>query len=234
MHEEGIVVARLNRRLEVRVLRWLTGAKYKVATLPGNDGLLGFVGAARPQLVVLGADLGRCDSPDMELCRRLRSQHGPNELGILVLARRLPLGHECTAHTCGADACLHTERLTADVLLLNVREILQGVAAYMQPSITCGRMTLSVAGRTVSIEDRQTALTEAQFHILWRLAEYPDAVLSPRELLGESHALTDKAVAALAQKHIYRLRKALGKDGAIIECVRGLGYRLNLRYVGAI
>ena len=105
---------------------------------------------------------------------------------------------------------------------------------YVQPSITRGRMTLSAAGRTVSIGDRQTALTEAQFHILWRLAKHPDAVLSPRELLGESDALTDKAVAALAHKHIYRLRKALGKDRAIIECVRGLGYRLNLRYVGSI
>ena len=129
---------------------------------------------------------------------------------------------------------LHTERLTADVLLLNIREVLQGLTAHVQPSITLGRMTLSVAGRTVSIEDRQTALTEAQFDILWRLAEHPDAVLSHRELLGENHALTDKAVAALAHKHICRLRKALGKDGAIIECVRGLGYRLNLRYVGAI
>ena len=141
MHEEGIVVARLNGRLEVRVLRWLTGAKYKVATLPGNDGLLGFVGAALPRLVVLGADLGRCDSPDMELCRRLRSQHGPKDLGILVLAQHLPLGHECKAHTCGADACLHTERLTAG----SIENVTSATAAWGFSPMTVSKRKIAQA-----------------------------------------------------------------------------------------
>ena len=123
------------------------------------------------------------------------------------------------------------------MLLLNVREVLKGITAEPHSSVTsltCGQLVLSVVDRSVVIGDRRPNLNETQFQMVWRLAEQPASILTPRELLGEGCALKDDAVAQLAYRKVWRLRQALAQDRAIIECVRGVGYRLNLRYLGAI
>ena len=79
--------------------------------------------------------------------------------------------------------------------------------------------------RLVGPKGREEALSERELGVLRLFAEHPGEVVKREDIFcglwGYSSAVTTRAV----DQHILILRKKLGKDGACIETVHGLGYR---------
>ena len=79
----------------------------------------------------------------------------------------------------------------------------------------------------VQIGGREFVVTRTQFQILAVLAAEPGRVFHRPELVERAigSLVTERTVDA----HIKELRRKLGQHGALIETVRGIGYRLSDR-----
>jgi DNA-binding response OmpR family regulator len=75
------------------------------------------------------------------------------------------------------------------------------------------------------------ALTKTEFHLLCELAEHRGLVLSREQLLERVWGYDYFGDSRLVDAHIRRLRTKIEhdpSDPAIIQTVRGLGYRLAI------
>lgn len=78
---------------------------------------------------------------------------------------------------------------------------------------------LQFAGKTIPLRNRELRLLEVFFNA-------PGQVFSKTYLLDRLFSLTDEASENAIEVYVGRLRKRLEGSGAVIETVRGLGYRM--------
>jgi DNA-binding response OmpR family regulator len=117
-----------------------------------------------------------------------------------------------------------------------VRELLARVKALLRRSevastspevLKTGKIVIDSSRRTVTASGKPVALTATEFNLLKALAEKEGRVISREDLLslarGDEVAVMDRTV----DVHVAALRKKLGKQGDMIETVRGVGYRMK-------
>jgi two-component system phosphate regulon response regulator PhoB len=79
----------------------------------------------------------------------------------------------------------------------------------------------------VSAREQPIELSATEFAILELLMREPGRVFTRSQAIagakGEDYPVTDRAI----DVHILSLRRKLGQDGALIETVRGIGYRFK-------
>ncbi len=106
-----------------------------------------------------------------------------------------------------------------------VRTMLDGIAPDRDsPS---GSIRVDVPNSDVYVGGVRVSLTASEFRLLRELVENPGRILSRDHLIqkvqGEGIVVVDRAI----DTHVFSLRKKLGSAGAVIETVRGEGYRFR-------
>ena len=90
-----------------------------------------------------------------------------------------------------------------------------------------GGIKLDAARHEVFVHDRRLELCATEFALLQHFLLYPDIVFSRGQLIaavkGPDHPVTDRSI----DVQILGIRRKLGIAGAMIETVRGVGYRLR-------
>jgi DNA-binding response OmpR family regulator len=101
----------------------------------------------------------------------------------------------------------------------------RGASAHAAPGLL-----VDVERRRATFDGREIALTKIEFDLLATLAESPGRVRTRGQLVervwGPSYALTERTV----DSHFKGLRRKLeeaGAPGALIETVRGVGFKLR-------
>src|SRR5262249_62401737 len=94
-------------------------------------------------------------------------------------------------------------------------------------ALTVGPISLDETSRRVTAGGRDVDLSPREFSLLECLLRHPGQTLTRDQLLDQawpfSVAVTPNAVDA----YVHYLRTKLGAEGARIETVRGVGYRLS-------
>lgn len=202
---------------------------YSVNRLADGELALSRIQTLRPHVVVLGCRFDG-DADCWRICRSIRRHHPRRDLGILAVVSRLDDGHESRALLEGADLCLHAERLSREVVQMNVEGLVRKTADRRDRRLRVGALTLDPQGGTARIGKRKVRLTPTQFSVLWCMAQAPERMHSAQDVLGYGDAVPPEKAEKLAYVHIHRLRERLGADANLIENVRGVGYRLNLQW----
>jgi DNA-binding response OmpR family regulator len=175
-----------------------------------------------PDLVLL--DLGLPDLDGFEVCRRLRSE---SDVPIIVVTARAEEVDRVIGLELGADDYI--------VKPFGFRELLARIRAVTRRrsprptevgTIRVGSLTLDARTRTVTVDDRELALTPKEFDLLAFLAEDPGAVWSRGRILESVWDPHWYGPTKTLDVHVASLRKKLG-DPAWIETVRGVGFRLR-------
>jgi two-component system phosphate regulon response regulator PhoB len=93
--------------------------------------------------------------------------------------------------------------------------------------VTVGDLSLDAAAHRVSWRGRQVKIGPTEFKLLHYLMKHPERVHSRQLLLdrvwGDHVFIEERTV----DVHVKRLREALGPGGALVETVRGAGYRIT-------
>jgi len=92
--------------------------------------------------------------------------------------------------------------------------------------VRIGALTVDAHARRVSVADREIALTRKEFDLLWALARQQGGVVTRDQLLADVWQTTWPGSVRTVEVHIASLRAKLG-DPALVETVRGVGYRLR-------
>ncbi|MCD6077160.1 MAG: putative response regulator, OmpR [Ramlibacter sp.] len=161
------------------------------------------------------------------LARRWRSDARTKAVPILMLTARGDEPDKVAGLDAGADDYI-TKPFSTQELLARIRAVLRRRAPEKtDETMTLGGITLDGAAHRVTWEGRPVKIGPTEFKLLRFLLKHPERVHSRQQLLdkvwGDHVFLEERTV----DVHVKRLRESLGPGGALIETVRGAGYRIT-------
>jgi two-component system, OmpR family, response regulator RegX3 len=203
---------------------------YKVDVAPNGDEALALADAETFDLVVLDVMLPGIDG--YEVCRRLRAR---SSVPVLFLSARDTELDKVVGLEIGGDDYLAkpfgVRELTARVKAL----LRRAPAGSREPGVAgehieIGGVTLDEAAHSATADGREIDLTPREFELLACLMRHGGRVLSRDQLLREAWGWEYLVETKTVDTHVKRLRdklEAAGVDPALVETVRGYGYRFH-------
>ncbi|MCW5507055.1 response regulator [Pseudomonas aeruginosa] len=171
---------------------------------------------------VLVLDLGLPDEDGLRLLQRLRQQGV--DLPVLVL----------TARDAGTDRVAGLQAGADDYLLkpFDLRELGARLHTLQRRSagrcvnvIEHGRLSYDPSTRETWLDGRPVELSRREQALLQALLNNRGRILSGEQLKDSVYGFGDEVESNALNVHIHHLRRKLGN--AIVQTVRGLGYRLG-------
>lgn len=205
----------------------LREAGWLVIAVADGTAALAEIRERRPQLVVL--DLALPETSALEVCRRVRRDPDTATLPLLMVSARASELDRVVAFEVGVDDFVE-KPCSGRELALRVQAVLrrsQPQRAQSTQRVTTGPLVVDEARHRVTVAGREVALTRLEFQLLTFLAANRERVHSREALLARVWGLGPDIETRTVDTYIKRLRAKLGDSGALIETVRGVGYRLH-------
>jgi len=170
----------------------------------------------------------------LSLARRWRQHPRTKNMPIIMLTARGDEADRVNGLDVGADDYIvkpfSTRELLARVRAVIRRRAPEPVAGVVQ----VGELSLDPDTHRVRFQDQLLKLGPTEFKLLQYLMRHAERVHSRGQLLdqvwGDQVYIEERTV----DVHVKRLREALGAAGAMIETVRGSGYRLTANVATAV
>ncbi|MEN8185018.1 MAG: response regulator transcription factor, partial [Myxococcota bacterium] len=190
----------------------------------GDDGLARGLSGDHA-LVILDLMLPGLDG--FEVCRRLRATHP--DLPILMLTARGVEADVLEGFRCGADDYV-TKPFSVSELVARLGALLRrsGARPDESPSpFDFGGWKIDPGDLSARRGGQRISLTRRESDLLALLVRDAGRIVSRRKLLREIWRVPepDRIETRTVDMHVAKLRKKLGEGSALIETVRGEGYR---------
>ena len=200
---------------------------YGVETVQTGEQALESIRRQPPDAVILDLLLPGLDG--IEVCRRIKrdSAHIP----VLMLTAKTEDADIVAGLEVGADDYV-TKPFSPRVLLARLRAALRRITEGERERppetlLQVHNVVIDIARHEVRCAGSPVELSATEFAILVLLARNPGWVFSRTRIIdairGDDYPVTERSV----DVQILGLRRKLGAHGALIETVRGVGYRLR-------
>ena len=178
-----------------------------------------------PQLVLL--DIMLPDEDGLHILKRLRAGAETADLPVMMLTAKSSEYDRVVGLDSGADDYL-PKPFGMMELVSRVRALLRRAAkpAAEDKLFTAGSLAVDVKRGAVTVDGEPVILTYKEFELLCYLLENRGVVLSRDQILTKIWDYNYSGETRTVDVHIRTLRQKLGDAGALIETVRGVGYRL--------
>jgi two-component system, OmpR family, phosphate regulon response regulator PhoB len=165
------------------------------------------------------------------LSRKWRRHERTRHVPILLLTARSEETDKIQGLDAGADDYI-TKPFSTQELMARIRAILRRRAPEQTAqALRVGSLELDSATHRVSWQGAELKVGPTEFKLLRYLMAHPERVHSRAQLLDKvwgDHVFIEERTVDV---HIKRLREALQGAGAMIDTVRGAGYRLTAQTV---
>ncbi len=170
-------------------------------------------------------DLGLPGGDGMRWLRQWRG--AGRDMPVLILTARDGVADRVAGLDAGADDYI-TKPFSTQELLARIRAVLRRRAPeQVADSVEIGELKLDAATHRVTHRTQLLKLGPTEYKLLHYLMKHAERVHSRGQLLdkvwGDHVYIEERTV----DVHVKRLREALGDAGAMVETVRGAGYRLT-------
>ena len=172
-------------------------------------------------LVIL--DLGLPDLDGLEVLESLRKRGAT--VPVLVLSARGRVDDRVKGLDLGADDYL-AKPFAFEELLARIRANLRPRADVSAGVLRAGGISVDQVRHEATVGGRTFSLSAREFALLQAFVGHPSQVLSRQELLSIAWDMDFDPGTNLVDVYVGYLRRKLGE--ALIETVRGSGYRLRL------
>lgn len=183
------------------------------------------LGKSLPALVLL--DIMLPDEDGLHVLKRLRAGAETAELPVIMLTAKGTEYDKVVGLDSGADDYLPKP--------FGMMELVSRIKALLRRSAkpeaagkryTAGALSVDVKRRAVQADGREIVLTYKEFELLCYLLENRGVVLTRDQILSKIWDYNYSGETRTVDVHIRTLRQKLGEAGALIETVRGVGYRI--------
>lgn len=204
--------------------RHLVDDGFEVLRAENGDGALDLAEQARPDLVLLGAEL--------EICRRLRQgepgRSWNRDVPVIVLGpNQADAVDRVRAFDRGCDDYL-PRPFHYEELLARIRAVLRRASRQTSDLVEAGEILIDRATRCVTVKRSRLFLPGKEYELLLKLAAEPTRVFTKDELLREVWEFRAFGRTRTLDSHASRLRRKLAgvSDTPYVINVWGVGYRL--------
>ncbi|MEU5979046.1 response regulator transcription factor [Streptomyces sp. NPDC047315] len=185
----------------------------------------------KPPFGVVLLDLGLPDQDGYQVCGKLRKL---TATPVIMVTARADVRSRIHGLNLGADDYVVKPYDTGE-LLARIHAVARRTSAGDEPSpagggagddaLRLGPMTIELPTRRVSVDDEVVQLTRKEFDLLALLAQRPGVVFRREQIISEVWHTSWEGTGRTLEVHVASLRAKLGMP-ALIETVRGVGYRL--------
>ena len=167
------------------------------------------------------------DQSGLVLAKKWRADARTKPVPILMITARGDEPDKIAGLDAGADDYI-TKPFSTQELLARLRAVLRRRAPeQVADSVAIGELRLDAATHRVTHHAQTLKLGPTEYKLLHYLMKHAERVHSRGQLLdkvwGDHVYIEERTV----DVHVKRLREALGDAGAMVETVRGAGYRLT-------
>jgi two-component system phosphate regulon response regulator PhoB len=161
------------------------------------------------------------------LAKKWRADARTKAIPILMLTARGDEPDKIMGLDAGADDYI-TKPFSTQEMLARIRAVLRRRAPeQVNDSVSIGELVLDAATHRVSWQGQPLKVGPTEYKLLHYLMKHAERVHSRGQLLDKvwgDHVFIEERTVDV---HVKRLREALGVAGAMVETVRGAGYRLT-------
>jgi len=179
---------------------------------------------ALPSLIVLDLLLPGLEGTDV--CRMLKQDKHTRSIPVLMLTARGEEIDRVVGLELGADDYV-VKPFSPRELILRIKAILRrsAVETDESESVRIGPLAIDIKGHHVMVNDQPVPLTATEFKLLVTLFQRRGRVQTRDELLNVVWGYDYMGYGRTVDAHVKRLREKLGEASALVETVRGVGYR---------
>jgi len=163
------------------------------------------------------------------LARQWRKHERTKGVPIIMITARSDEGDKVQGLDAGADDYV-TKPFSTQELLARIRAVLRRRAPeVVSDSVQVGDLSLDAATYRVTFRGQELKVGPTEFKLLHYLMKHAERVHTRATLLDKiwgDHVFIEERTVDV---HIKRLRESLGEAAALIETVRGAGYRLSVQ-----
>ncbi|MEU0988309.1 response regulator transcription factor [Streptomyces sp. NPDC005953] len=182
----------------------------------------------KPTFDVVLLDLGLPDQDGYQVCGKLRKL---TSTPVIMVTARSDVRSRIHGLNLGADDYVvkpyDTGELLARIHAVSRRSTGadETGASASDDALRIGTVTIELSTRRVSVEGTEVPLTRKEFDLLALLAQRPGIVFRREQIISEVWRTSWEGTGRTLEVHVASLRSKL-RMPALIETVRGVGYRL--------
>ncbi len=176
-------------------------------------------------------DLGLPDQDGYEVCGRIRKR---TSTPVIMVTARADVRSRIHGLNMGADDYV-TKPYDTGELLARIHAVARRTGTATDESATpgtgtpatvrLGPVSIELPTRRVSVDGADVPLTRKEFDLLALLAQRPGVVFRREQIISEVWRTSWEGTGRTLEVHVASLRSKL-RMPALIETVRGVGYRL--------
>ena len=215
-----ILVVEDNKKLASFLLRALVEEGYVVDVVSSGAVAVEQVQSIAYDLVILDWMLPEMDG--LSVCRTVRARG--NQVAILMLTARAEVPERIAALDAGADDYVPKPFDLGELLArVRVRARRNGGGDQV---VRVGALLVDRTDRRAMVDGKRLDLTPREFALVVYLAREAGRVVPRTELLSKVWETAFDPSSNVVEVHVKNLRDKLGTRAAMIETVRGVGYRM--------
>ena len=205
------------------LVRLLTGASYQAEAVHDGDSGLAYAGSGQYDAMILDVMLPGQDGYQVAAALRKAG----NDIPILMLTARETVADKVQGLDSGADDYL-TKPFGMMELVARVKARLRASAAPQSLEILkCDDLELNSTSHSVTVGGQAVTLTLKEFALLRLFMEHRGVAFTREQLLERNWDYGYEGGTRTVDVHVQTLRTKLGGCGAMIQTVRGVGYKFE-------
>lgn len=182
-----------------------------------------------PEIILLDVMLPVLDG--LEVCRRLRAHPETKMCVIMMLTAKAEEADQLLGYSVGADEYV-VKPFSVKVLLERIKALRRRLLIEPGdlPTISAQGIVIDRVRHLVTMNGTILDLTKSEFRLLETLMRDPGRAYERNDLidlaLGKDTVVLERTI----DVHIRALRKKLGANSELIETIRGVGYRFQIKH----
>jgi two-component system response regulator ResD len=191
------------------------------STLEADNGSVALDLLSKVQIDLVILDVMMPEHDGWTVCRELRKK---SNIPVIMLTAKGEEVDQLFAFEIGADEYV-TKPFSPKVLTARVNALFRRIES--DKATVYDGLEINTAARQVSINDQSLDLSPKEYELLTYLTENSGKALSRQQILNQVWSYDYFGDLRTVDTHINRLRTKLGDKSALVQTIRGYGYRFE-------